>query len=133
MSCSRYSIQCAPVGIFHILEYGIFMEFKPQDLLVSSKRVANPGQSWTYAGLAACKRRGSRAYASLGRIMGLSASSQVHRSVQRGNAPEKQSISRIRRQHKRVNGVASRNNQQAITSGKRRGGSAETPTLLHGA
>ena len=44
------------------------MELKPQDLLVLFKRVANPGQSWTYA--------------NLGRILGLSAS-QVHRSVQR--------------------------------------------------
>lgn len=44
------------------------MELKPQDLLVLFKRVANPGQSW--------------AYATLGGILGLSAS-QVHRSVQR--------------------------------------------------
>jgi len=44
------------------------MELKPQDLLVLFKRVANPGQSWTYA--------------NLGQILGLSAS-QVHRSVQR--------------------------------------------------
>ena len=44
------------------------MELKPQDLLVLFKRVANPGQLWTYATLA--------------QILGLSAS-QVHRSVQR--------------------------------------------------
>jgi hypothetical protein len=54
--------------IFQILEYGIDMELKPQDLLVLLKRIANPDQSWTYA--------------TLGNALDLSAS-QVHRSVQR--------------------------------------------------
>ena len=53
---------------FHIQEYGIKVELKPQDLLVLLKRTAHPALPWTYA--------------SLGAALGLSAS-QVHRSVKR--------------------------------------------------
>jgi hypothetical protein len=57
--------------IFHILEYGMPVELKPQDLLVMLKQAAHPQRVWTYA--------------TLGEALMMSAS-QVHRSVQRSLA-----------------------------------------------